>query len=147
MLLQDEIARAVRVPVLLSCLTLIPIIRRLTGDRPLGILTASARDLGTQALARAGCSGLQIDVAAMEQHRIFAETLLPPKSAQLATLDPMAMSAAVTDVARKMIAAHPDIAALILAAALSGRTARVLDPRRTTSHRLTGGQAPSPAER
>ena len=50
MLLQDEIARAVRVPVLLSCLTLIPIIRRLTGDRPLGILTASARNLGRRPL-------------------------------------------------------------------------------------------------
>ncbi|WP_290689285.1 MULTISPECIES: aspartate/glutamate racemase family protein [unclassified Haematobacter] len=113
-LLQDDIARAVRVPVLLSGLTLIPVIRRLTGDRPLGILTASARSLGTETLAKAGCSGLQIHVAGMEQHRIFAETFLTPKSAQPAALDRAAMSAAVTDVARTMIAAHPDIAGLIL---------------------------------
>lgn len=111
---QDEIARAVGVPVLLSGLALVPIVSRLTGGRPLGILTASAPSLGPGALAAAGCGGLDVRVAGMEAEPMFAETFLAAKAAQRATFDPEAMGAAVTSVARRLTAAHPEIAAVIL---------------------------------
>lgn len=113
-LVQHDIARAVRIPVVLSGLAIIPMVRLMTGDRPLGILTASAGNLGPDALAAAGCSGLRVHVAGMEHDPLFRGTFLVPKSEQPDTFDAEEMGTFVTATAMALVRAHPDIAALIL---------------------------------
>ncbi|MEI4485102.1 aspartate/glutamate racemase family protein [Frigidibacter sp. MR17.14] len=111
---QAEVAQAVRVPVLLSGLSLVPMVSRLVGGRAIGILTASSRSLGPAALAAAGCEGLQVHVAGMEAEPAFAETFLNAKAQQRESFDPAAMEAAVLARAAALVAAHPGIAALVL---------------------------------
>ncbi|MEI4473314.1 aspartate/glutamate racemase family protein [Frigidibacter sp. MR17.24] len=142
---QDEIARAVRVPVLMSGLALVPVVARMTGGRPLGVLTASAPALGPGALAAAGCDGIAVHVAGLQDDPVFAATFLAPKSAQALALDPARIEATVCAAGRALVAAHPDIAALVLecgnlppyAAALRQATGRpvvsILDGARLVS--------------
>lgn len=53
---QQEIAVAVRIPVMLSALSLYPLIAGMTGGRRIGILTASARNSARNPLVQQGLS-------------------------------------------------------------------------------------------
>lgn len=111
---QEEIARAVTVPVLLSGLALVPLVRAMTGGRPVGILTASRPSLGTAALTAAGCTPEQVHIAGLEGDPVFAATFLAAKSAQAETLDPDLISASVCAAGRALVEAHPEIGAIVL---------------------------------
>ncbi len=129
---QEEIARAVKVPVLLSGLALVPVVRAMTGGRPVGILTASRPSLGAAALAAAGCTPDQVQIAGLEGDPVFAATFLSAKSDQAETLDPARISASVCAAGRDLVEAHPGIGAIVLecgnlppyAAALRAATGR-----------------------
>ncbi|MGO4852853.1 aspartate/glutamate racemase family protein [Phaeovulum sp. W22_SRMD_FR3] len=111
---QAEIAAAVRIPVVLSGLALVPLVRLMTGNRPVGILTASRPSLGTAALQAAGCTAEAVRIAGLEHEAAFAETFLTAKELQRQRLDPGEIEAAVTRAARGLVAAHPEIGALVL---------------------------------
>lgn len=155
---QEEIARAVRCPVLLSGLALVPVVRAMTGGRPVGILTASRPSLGPAALAAAGCTPDQVHIAGLEGDPVFAATFLAAKSAQSETLDPVQIAASVCAAGRALITDHPGIGAIVLecgnlppyAAALHAATGRpvfsILDgarmaaPRGQSLLQVTAGQ-------
>ena len=111
---QEEIAAAVRIPVLLSSLSLIPVVQATTGGRPTGIITASRPALGHAALAAAGVDPDRVRIAGMQDCPIFADTFLTPKSTQPTHLNTEAITAAAVEAARLLIAATPQIAALVL---------------------------------
>lgn len=112
--LQDEVAGAVRVPVMLSALSLLPLLRRAHGGRPIGILTASAAGLGPQILAAVGIDPGDVVIAGLEEDASFAATFLAPKTAQPARIDRAAIEAAAVKRTRALCASHPGIAALVL---------------------------------
>ena len=129
---QTEIARAVRIPVMLSALSLFPTLRAAHGERPIGILTASRAGLGSTALHEAGIAPGEVRIAGMEDSPAFAAAFLAPKSEQLRRIDPTALRDAATARATALCDAHPDIAALLLecgnlppyADAIAGATGR-----------------------
>ncbi|MFD1883374.1 aspartate/glutamate racemase family protein [Paracoccus pacificus] len=111
---QDRIAGAVRIPVLLSALSLGPVIRGLTGNRPLGILTASAASLGPQALTAAGLMASEVRIAGLEREAAFAGLFLAAKEKQAQSIDPAEIEALVVAAGQKLIAEAPDIGAVLL---------------------------------
>lgn len=111
---QAEIAAAVRIPVLLSGLSLVPLARAMTGGRPVGILTASRQSLGAAALAAAGTRAEEVRIAGLEGCAVFAETFLSAKDRQRDSLDPAQIGAAVVAAGRALIAETPEIGALVL---------------------------------
>ena len=111
---QEEIAAAVRIPVLLSALSLVPLVRVATGGRPVGILTASAPALGPRSLSAAGIDPAAVRIAGLQGCPAFAGTFLMPKAAQPTTLDRAAIAAAVTQAAADLVAGAPSIGALVL---------------------------------
>jgi hypothetical protein len=111
---QAEIAAAVSIPVLLSGLALVPLVRGMTGDRPVGILTASRASLGAAALHAAGSAAEDVRIAGLDHFPCFAETFLSAKATQRLTLDPHEIEATVTQAGRDLVGANPEIGALVL---------------------------------
>ena len=111
---QDRIARSVRIPVLLSALSLLPTVRAATGGRPVGILTASATALGSAALAAAGCRADEVRIMGMQDDPAFVATFLAPKARQAQALDPAAIGDAVCEAALRLVAQSPEIGAILL---------------------------------
>src|SRR5213083_2619116 len=101
---QREMAAAVRVPVFTSSLMLAP-------DRALGIMTVDASALGAEHLAGAGITPeMRVVVAGLETEKEFTRVLLD----DLLTLDVEAARAEHVTVARRMLAAHPEVGAIVL---------------------------------
>ncbi|MGH2341267.1 aspartate/glutamate racemase family protein [Segnochrobactraceae bacterium EtOH-i3] len=111
---QDEIAAAVTIPVLLSGLALVPLVRRMTGGLPVGVLTASAASLGPGALAAAGTRADEVRIAGLDDDATFRDTFLVAREHQRETLDRAAIEAAVVARARRLMAETPGIGALVL---------------------------------
>ena len=113
--LQDEVAGAVRVPVMLSPLPLWPVLRRAAGGRPVGILTASRAALGPRTLRAAGLPPeAAAFVAGMEDEPAFRDAFLAPKAQQACTLEEGRIEAAAVARARALQDRWPDTAGLIL---------------------------------
>ncbi|MBT8154972.1 hypothetical protein KMP13_13985 [Epibacterium ulvae] len=110
---QAEIAQAVNVPVLLSALSLFPMVQVACSGR-IGIITASQASLGPNALAAAGTDAGAVEIAGLDHIPEFAETFLAKKSLQRTTLDPVLIAAKVVAVAEDMVRHNPEIAAVIL---------------------------------
>jgi len=110
---QQRIAASVGVPVMLSALSLYPVVRAVTTGR-IGILTASQSALGSAALAAAGITSQDVVTQGMEQEPTFAATFLAQRDQQLATLDRAAMERAVVSAAKTLQKRAPDIGAIIL---------------------------------
>lgn len=111
---QRDIASAVPVPVLLSGLSLLPMVRQMTGHRPVGVLTASAAALGPAAIAAAGLAPDDVRIGGMQDSALFCRTFLSPKAEQNTDFDPAEMEAAVCDAAAALMRNHPEIGALVL---------------------------------
>jgi hypothetical protein len=109
---QAELAAAVRVPVFTSSLLLVPLVHRmLPPDRVVGIMTVDASALSTEHFVGAGIMPeMRVPVAGLETEKEFARVLL----GDLPTLDVEAARAEHVAVARKLLAAHPDIGAIVL---------------------------------
>jgi len=111
---QAELAAAVRIPVLASALSLGPLIRMMTGGRPLGILTADSRALTPALLRACGVDPATVRIAGLEGEGAWQRLILAPKEAQATTLDPGEIGALVERAARTLVAADPDIGAILL---------------------------------
>lgn len=110
---QARIATAVRVPVLVSGLSLYPLVRAARPGR-IGILTASAKALGHRALAAAGIDRTGIAIAGLEDVPAFADVILVRRADQPDQIDRDAIEAAVVAKALALQAAHGDLAAILL---------------------------------
>ena len=109
---QRELAAAVAVPVFTSSLLLVPLVHRmLPRGRRVGIMTVSAATLGPEHLEGAGIGGdIPIAVAGMETEKEFTRVLLGDEL----ELDVDAAREEHVRVARRLVAQHPDIGALVL---------------------------------
>src|SRR5262245_10330866 len=109
---QDALAAAVRVPVFTSSLLLVPLVHRmLPTDRAVGVMTVDASALSSEHFAGAGIApDMRIHVAGMETEKEFSRVLL----GDLPALDVDAARAEHVKVAERLVAAHPDIGAIVL---------------------------------
>ena len=109
---QQELAAAVRIPMFTSSLMLVPLVHRmLPPDRAVGIMTVDASSLRAEHLAGAGITPeMRVVVAGLETEKEFTRVLLDDRL----TLDVEAARAEHVAVARRMLAAQPEIGAIVL---------------------------------
>ena len=109
---QEELAASVRVPVFTSSLMLVPIVHRmLAPGRVVGIMTVDASALDGRHLEGAGVrADMGVVVAGLETEREFSRVLLN----DLPTLDVETARAEHVAVARRLVAAHPEVGAIVL---------------------------------
>ncbi len=109
---QRELAAAVRVPVFTSSLLLVPLVHRLLPPgRRVGIMTVNAGTLTREHLDGAGIgSDMPIAVAGMETEKEFTRVLLGNEL----VLDIDAAREEHVRVARRLVAEHSDISAIVL---------------------------------
>lgn len=107
---QDDIARALDVPVLTSVLLMLPLLTRCVGGaRRVGVVTYSASSLSPDLLVAAGTDAAT-PVAGVDPRGYFATTIRQG----VATLDRDRMSADVVAAARTLAAAVPALGAIVL---------------------------------
>jgi Asp/Glu/hydantoin racemase len=109
---QGALTAAVTIPVFTSSLLLVPLVHRMLGPgRRVGIMTVNAGSLGPEHLAGAGISGdIPIAVAGLETEKEFTRVLLDDEL----VLDVDRARAEHVTVARRLVAEHPDIGAIVL---------------------------------
>ncbi len=109
---QRELAAAVRVPVFTSSLLMVPLVAgMLAPGRKVGILTVNAATLGPEHLAGAGI-GLDVPIAVvgMEGEKEFSRVLLGDEL----ELDVDLAREEHVRVARRLVAEHPEVGAIVL---------------------------------
>ena len=109
---QDQLARAVRVPVFTSSLLLVPLVHRLlpAGQR-VGIMTVNASALTPEHLTGAGIGGdVPLAVVGMETEKEFTRALLDNEL----ELDVDLAREEHIRVARRLVTEHPDVGAIVL---------------------------------
>jgi Asp/Glu/hydantoin racemase len=109
---QRELAAAVAVPVFTSSLLLVPLVHRmLPAGRRVGIMTVSAGTLTGRHLEGAGIGAeVPIAVAGLETEKEFTRVLLGDEL----ELDVDAAREEHVRVARRLLAEHPDLGAIVL---------------------------------
>jgi aspartate/glutamate racemase len=109
---QKEMAAAVKIPVFTSSLMLVPLVHRmLAPGRAVGILTVDASALTPEHFVGAGIGpDVATVVAGLEGEKEFTRVLLD----DLLTLDVEAAREEHVSVARRMIAQHPEVGAIVL---------------------------------
>ena len=109
---QQDLAASVRVPVFTSSLMLVPIVQRmLSPGRCVGIMTVDATALDARHLTGAGVPpDMNVVVAGLETEREFTRVLL----GDLTKLDVETARSEHVAVARRLVAAHPEIGAIVL---------------------------------
>lgn len=111
---QEALARAVRIPVVASALSLGPVARAMTGGRPLGLLTADARALTPGLLRACGLDPRDVRVAGLEGEGAWRRLILAPKAAQARVMDAGEIGTLVEEAARALVARAPGIGAIVL---------------------------------
>jgi hypothetical protein len=109
---QKEVAASVSIPVALSSLLLVQImVRLLPPGKKLGVLTYDAKQLGELHFNGAGWSqqNLPVVIAGIEGSECWTELVKPDPKLTVAMLERDVIAAA-----RKLRAAHPDVAMLVL---------------------------------
>lgn len=110
--IQRELAASVSVPVFTSSLLLVPLVHRMLppGQR-VGVMTVNAASLGPEHLAGAGIGpDVPLAVAGMEGEKEFTRVLLGDEL----ELDVDLAREEHVRVARRLVADHPDIGAIVL---------------------------------
>jgi Asp/Glu/Hydantoin racemase len=109
---QREVAASVRVPVFTSSLLLVPLVHRmLAPGRRVGLMTVNAASLGPEHLAGAGIpADLPLAVAGMEGEKEFTRVMLGDEM----ELDVDLAREEHVRVARRLVADHPDVGAIVL---------------------------------
>jgi hypothetical protein len=109
-LYQKELAAHVRVPVAASSLMQIPLVERiLPPGKRVGVLTVSAASLTPEHFIAAGANP-QTPVVGTDQGREFTKVMLDEKH----TLDAALAEQDIIDAGDALMAAHPDIGAIVL---------------------------------
>ncbi len=108
---QRELAASVRIPVFSSTLLLVPLVHRmLAPGRRVGILTVSGATLTPEHLAGAGITAdMPIAVAGLETEKEFSRVLLGDEL----ELDVDVAREEHVRVARRLVADHPDVGAIV----------------------------------
>jgi len=109
---QRELATAVAVPVFTSSLLLVPLVHRmLPPDRRVGLMTVNASALGPEHLAGAGIPPeVPLAVAGLEGEKEFTRVMLGDEL----ELDVDLAREEHVRVARRLVAEHPDVGAIVL---------------------------------
>jgi hypothetical protein len=109
---QDELAQSVSVPVFTSSLMQVPLVHRmLAPGRAVGVITVDSSSLGPAHLAGAGITpDMRIVVRGLETEKEFTRVLLD----DALTLDVDVARQEHVDVARRLVAEHPEIGAIVL---------------------------------
>ncbi|MGH7325111.1 MAG: aspartate/glutamate racemase family protein [Candidatus Rokuibacteriota bacterium] len=109
---QRELAAAVRVPMFTSSLLLVPLVHRLLPPgRRVGILTVNAATLGPEHRQGAGITpDIPLAVAGLETEKEFTRVLLGDEL----ELDVDTARDEHVRVARRLVAEHPDLGAIVL---------------------------------
>jgi Asp/Glu/hydantoin racemase len=109
---QRQLAAAVSVPVFTSSLLMVPLVHRLLAPgRRVGIMTVNAGTLTAEHLEGAGIGpDLPLAVIGMETEKEFTRVLLDDQL----ELDVDAARAEHVRVARRLVAEHPDVGAIVL---------------------------------
>lgn len=107
---QEELAAAVRIPLFTSSLLLVPLAHRLTGGRPVGIITASAPSLTPRHLAAVGADAVPHVIYGLESAPEFTRTFIEGEP----TLDIEAVRSEMRQVARRLVREHPEVGAIVL---------------------------------
>jgi Asp/Glu/hydantoin racemase len=109
---QAELARAVRIPVFTSSLLLVPLVQRtLPAGQRIGIMTVNASTLTPEHLRAAGIGAdVPLAVVGMETEKEFTRALLDNEL----ELDVDLAREEHIRVARRLVAEHPDIGAIVL---------------------------------
>jgi hypothetical protein len=109
---QTELARAVRVPVFTSSLLLVPLVHRtLPAGQRVGIMTVNAGTLTPEHLRGAGIgTDVPLAVVGMETEKEFTRALLDNEL----ELDVDLAREEHIRVARRLVAEHPDVGAIVL---------------------------------
>ena len=109
---QQQLAVAVRVPVFTSSLLLVPLVHRmLAPGRRVGLMTVNSAGLTAEHLAGAGIGAeIPLAVAGMEGEKEFTRVMLDNEL----ELDVDAAREEHVRVARRLVADHPDIGAIVL---------------------------------
>ena len=109
---QGQLARAVRVPVLTSSLLVVPLVHRmLPAGQRVGIMTVNASSLTQEHLRGAGIDAdVPLAVVGMETEKEFTRVLLDNEL----ELDVDAARDEHVGVARRLVAEHPDVGAIVL---------------------------------
>jgi Asp/Glu/hydantoin racemase len=110
---QSRIAAAVQIPVMLSALSMYPVVHATTPGR-IGILTASQSALGAAALDAAGANMPDVVIQGMQHEPDFAATFLVQRDQQRRSFDRAAMERSVVAAALDLQARAPDLRAIIL---------------------------------
>lgn len=112
--IQDRIANAVKIPVMMSALSLYPEIHAKYQRRPIGILTASSKNLGETALHAANIEPADVCIAGMETCTAFSSAILQPISKQPQTILSTQIERFAIEKAMSLLDETPAIAAIIL---------------------------------
>jgi hypothetical protein len=111
-LMQQELAAAVRVPVVTSALLMVPSLHRMVGGRRIGILTFFSHAISERNYNASGWSAEDVPVALggvgeRESWLTFLRTKeVPPELRERLTAD-------LLDLVRGMLAEHPDLGAFV----------------------------------
>ncbi len=109
---QRQVAEAVRIPVFLSSLLQVPLVRRiLAPDRKIGIITAESRCLQSEHLQAVGITDHDsLVIRGMEASQEFSEAVLQEKG----TLDSSVIERDLVTLAREMVTETPELGAVVL---------------------------------
>jgi Asp/Glu/hydantoin racemase len=152
---QRELAAAVRVPVFTSSLLLIPLVHRmLPPSQRVGVMTVNASSLAREHLEGAGIGpDVPLVVVGLETEKEFTHVLLDDQL----ELDVDLAREEHVRVARRLVAEHPDVGAIVLectnmppyTADIERETGRpvfdILSLVRMAHEALAAGQSPRPA--
>jgi len=109
---QRQVAEAVRIPVFLSSLLQVPLIRQmLAPDKKIGVITAESRCLRPEHLRAVGIvEDESLVIRGMEGSQEFSEAVLQEKG----TLDSTLIERDLVMVAREMVSETPELGAIVL---------------------------------
>lgn len=109
---QDLVAKSVNVPVYLSSLLQLPFMAAtIDPKRPVGVICANSRALGSRVLEMTGIDpGREVVIRGLENEPVFG-TSVTGGSAQF---DPDQVEAEVVDVAKRMVAEKPEMGAILI---------------------------------
>ncbi|MEH6475763.1 MAG: aspartate/glutamate racemase family protein [Sneathiella sp.] len=111
---QEQIANSVSIPVMVSSLSLYPVIRSVTANGKIGILTASKTALGSGALKAAGINPSDVTIAGLEDCVVFSNAILTEKQNQPAKMDTAAIEKYAIHKSRELVDNDPKISAILL---------------------------------
>ncbi len=111
---QDEIAQAVGIPVIVSALSLYPVVQQACGRAPIGILTASASNLAAGGLTAAGIPADEVRIAGFETCPAFVDAILSDKTVSNAEFDIESIAAHAVKQAEHLLKQTPEIRGFLL---------------------------------